>query len=292
MAKTLSKTAITSGTVTKLGLAAGLLAGAIISTSPSPVQAAEQDLPPQVLGLIATAMPVPLLCADGTCEVRLSSFCLQEDRPVPGEGQRYDVAGMGDVTLVVTRADGRVSEFSAAGLVDYVSDGDFTRIRATMDQSRLASLDATEVAVRVHPMVSLLPRTEGEVSAEVAARDEETAFGAPRMLAEGFFKPGTTRTDATLALRRMIASLPASGSTIGGATPELRRDVWRRVTEGGGFEALSDGGVKRAKGALDRCGAFADMGVKLTLRGCLENTHDKTVREMTEEYWKTDPQGY
>jgi hypothetical protein len=276
----------------KVAIFAGLLVGPIITANPFPAQAAQQDLPPQVLGLIATAMPVPLRCADGTCSVRLSSFCLQEDRPVPGEGQRYDVAGMGDVTLIVTRTDGRVSEFSAAGLVEYVSDGDFTRVRATMDQSRLASLDATEVAVRVHPMVSLLPRTEGPVSAEVAARDEETAFGAPRMLAEGFFKPGTTRTDATLAIRRMIASLPASGSQIGGATPALRKDVWRRVTEGGGFETLSEGGVKRAKGALDRCGAFADMGVKLTLRGCLENTHDKTVREVTEEYWKTDPQGY
>ncbi len=257
-----------------------------------PASATETYLPPQVLGLIATATPVPLTCTDGRCSTLLSSFCLQEDRPVPGDGQRYHVAGMGDVTVVVTKADGGSAEFSAAGLIEFVSEGDFSRIRADMDEQRLASLDAVAVAVRVQPMVSLLPQADAPVSADIAARDEETANGAPRMLAEGFFKQGLTRTDAALAIRRMVSALPASATAIGSATREARRDVWQKVTSGGALQALSQNCVKRAKSALDRCGAYADMGVKLTLRGCLENTHDQTLREVNDEYWTSVPAGY
>jgi hypothetical protein len=260
--------------------------------SVSPAVATEAYLPPQVLGLIATATPVPLDCANGKCSTLLSSFCLQEDRPVPGDGQRYHAAGMGDVTVIITKTDGGTAEFSATGLVDFVSEGDFTRIRADMDQGRLASLGATSVAVRVQPMVSLLPQTDAPISADIAARDEEAAYGVPRMLAEGFFKQGLTRTDAALAIRRMVSALPPSADTIGSASREVRRSVWQKVTSGGALQALSQDGVKRAKGALDRCGAYADMGIKLTLRGCLENTHDKTLREVNDEYWKSDSAGY
>lgn len=275
-------------TIAKPVVATLMLAGATALPAP----AAGAELPPQVLGLIATASPVPLNCADGVCSALLSSFCLQEDRPVPADGQRYEVAGMGDVTVVVTRSDGRLAEFSATGLIDYVSEGDFTRIRAEMDEARLASLDATAVSVHVQPLVSLLPRVERGVSSEVTARDAEVASGAPRMLAEGFFKMGTVRSDSAQTLRRMISALPAAGSEIGGATPALREDVWSKVRAGEALRGLSEAGVTRAKGALDRCGAFADMGVALTLRGCLENSHDQTLRAINEEYWKSDPAGY
>ena len=261
-------------------------------TSAVPASATDAYLPPQVLGLIATATPVPLNCTDGRCSTQLSSFCLQEDRPVPGDGQRYHVAGMGDVTVVITRSDGGTAEFSSAGLIDFVSEGDFSRVRVQMAEHRLQSLDAVSVAVRVQPMVSLLPQSDAPVSAEITARDEETAYGAPRMLAEGFFRQGLTRTDAALAIRRMVSALPASATAIGSATRQARRDVWQKVTSGGGLQALSSDGVKRAKGALDRCGAYADMGVKLTLRGCLENTHDKTLRDINDEYWNSVPAGY
>ena len=83
------------------------------------------------------------------------------------------------MTLVVRRTDGSTTEFSAAGLLGYVSEGDFTRTRIELSDRRLASLGAAEVAVRIAPMVSLLPHTERAPSAKVAARDAETADGAP-----------------------------------------------------------------------------------------------------------------
>lgn len=248
-------------------------------------------LPPQVLGLVANAAPIPLTCDGGTCAVLVSSFCLQEDRPAPADGQAYDTAGAGDVTLVVRKEDGSEHEFSAAGLLRYASDGHFTRTRITMDASRLASLGATTVAVRIAPMVSLIPVTETAVPATVADRDQETAFGAPRFAAEGFFAPGNPRSDAAVTMTRMINRLPATisgGVDQNAIDPFKRAALWDHVTTTGATQGLSLQGIERAKAELDRCGQFAEMGYKLTLRGCLESSHDRTMREINDEFWEAD----
>lgn len=276
-----------------LVVAAVLLATPALANSPS-ASRTDDALPPQVLGLIAAASPIPLTCADGTCTALVSSFCLQEDRPPPVAGQRYEPAGAGDVTLVVRRTDGTTTEFSAAGLLGYVSEGDFTRTRIEMPDRRLASLGAAEVAVRIAPMVSLLPHTDHAPSAKVAARDAETADGAPRFAAEAFFKPGTVRADAAVTLTRLLNMLPA-GEPIAAhpatAVPTTGRSVWQRAQDSGSLTNLSADGIERAKGELDRCVAYAELGFKLTLRGCLAKSHDRTMREINEDYWKSQP-GY
>jgi len=273
-------------------------ASALVLTTADPARAdrsvrqAANGLPPQVLGLIATVQPLPLTCGDGACSAVLTSFCLQEDRPSPHHGQPYDLAGLGDVSLVVTKISGETVRFAATGLLAYTTEDDFTRMRVSMEESRLASLDATAVAIDVEPMVSLTPVLDRPLPPEVAARDEETALGAPRLLAESFFKPGTPRADAARALTRMIGLLPAGAASTGSATKAIRDGVWDKVRAGGGLDALSRDGVSRAKSELDRCGAYADMGVRLTLRGCLETSHGKTLREVNEDFWKHDPAGY
>lgn len=246
------------------------------------------DLPPQVLGLVANAHPIPMQCDGGVCQTLVSSFCLQQDRPQPSAGQGYEIAGAGDVTLVVTEEGGKVREFSGIGLLSYESDGHFTRTRIKMGAERLKSLKAKEVAVRVSPMVSLLPVTENELTAEMKERDMDTALGSPRFLAEGFFAPGKARSDTAVTVTRMINMLPVVG---GSAKPDARRSIWDRVRQPGATSGLSEGGVQRAKDMLDRCGQFADMGIKLTLRGCLSTSHDKLMREVNDELWEAQP-GY
>ncbi len=277
-----------------LAAAAALLitsTAAQAQTAPSSLTTAQNGMPPQVLGLVAHATPIPLTCEDGSCTALVSSFCLQEDRPAPGDGQRYQTAGAGDVTLVVRKRDGSVNEFSAAGLIDYESEGHFTRTRVSMDASRLASLDAAEVAVRIAPMVSLIPVTEDPVAQAVVERDMETALGAPRFVAERFFAAGTPRADAAVTMTHMINFLPAAVS--GGVDPNAidptkREALWNHVTTSGAVKGLSVEGIERARGELERCGQFADMGIKLTLRGCLESSHDHTMREVNDAFWDAE----
>lgn len=256
--------------------------------------AVQSTLPPQVLGLIASAAPIPLTCGDGVCTALVSSFCLQEDRLPPSAGQIYDPAGAGLVTLVLHGADGRTTEVASTGLLSYASEGDFTRTRIALDESRLASLDATAVSVKIDPMVSLLPRMDAPVAKAVAERDLDTAHGAPRFMAENFFAPGTPRSDAAVTMTRMINLLPTSGAVSRDpvAMDSTKRNlIWKRVETGGALNGLSPSGVDRAKAALDRCGQFAEMGFKLSLRGCLESSHDRLMREVNEEFWESQP-GY
>ena len=270
-----------------------LLAAAVFAALISGPAAAATDLetPPQVLGLVAHATPIPLTCEGGSCAALVSSFCLQEHRPPPADGQVYETAGSGDVTLLVRKTDGSTREFSAAGLLRYVSDGHFTRTRIAMDETRLAALDATEVSVRIAPMVSLIPVTDAPLPAEMAAHDKETAYGEARFTASDFFHPGKTRPDAAVTLTRMINALPATIS--GGVDPRAvdpfkRAALWSSVSESGSLTGLSGDGIARAKSELDRCGQFAEMGFKLTLRGCLESAHDRTMREVNDELWKAE----
>lgn len=269
-------------------------ASAITGKSISAGKVAQSALPPQVLGLIASATPIPLTCDGAVCTALVSSFCLQEDRLPPSAGQAYDPAGAGLVTLVLHTTEGGATEVASTGLLSYESEGDFTRTRITLDQSRLASLDAAAVSVKIDPMVSLLPRMDTPVAETVAERDLDTAHGAPRFMAENFFAPGTPRSDAAVTMTRMINLLPASGAVSRDpvAMDSTKRNlIWKRVKTGGVLTGLSPSGVDRAKAALDRCGQFAEMGFKLSLRGCLESSHDRLMREVNEEFWESQP-GY
>jgi hypothetical protein len=61
---------------------------------------------PQVLGLIASAEPIPLTCEDGMCSAEISSTCLQKSRSAPVLGTAYKPAKDTQITLVVTDASG------------------------------------------------------------------------------------------------------------------------------------------------------------------------------------------
>lgn len=132
--------------IASFGLFLSLVAG--IATSKAEARTADTKLP-QVLGLVATKLPVPLDCTDGTCTGFFSAFCLQEHRPKPDAGHVYDVAGEGDITMVVAKKDGSSAEFSAAGLLHFESTGAYTSVRISMDAARLAALDAASIALNV-----------------------------------------------------------------------------------------------------------------------------------------------
>ena len=161
---------------------------------------------------------------------------MQEKRPRPTAGQQYDLAGSGELTMRVTRADGQVVRFSATGMLAFTSEGEYTSVRVTMPQNRLAALDATEVAVLVPRHTALVPRQEMD-SPLCAKRDIETATGPARLAAEGFFERATQRTDAVLVMNRLLNLMPVNA-----AAPARRHGAgvaeasWTRWT---GFEALA-----------------------------------------------------
>lgn len=268
-------------TLASLTLATGLAAGFATADARAATGTAEL---PQVLGLVATKLPVPLDCTDGSCSGFFSAFCLQEQRPKPNEGHVYDAAGAGDITMVVEKKDGSTAEFSAAGLLRFESTGAYTSVKISMDASRLASLDASSVSLNVPRRVSLLPRSEPNVAARPSAGDLETAMGDKRLLAEGYFESGSPRADASAMLSRMINLLPADGY----ASETVRDGVWGKAASPASMKAYSPEGVGKAREAYDRCQAYAAQGYKMRLRGCLEHSHDDLMKILNDKYWKGD----
>jgi hypothetical protein len=245
---------------------------------------AAKDEPPQVLGLIATKMPTPLNCVDGTCSGFFSAFCMQEKRPKPASGQRYDLAGAGDLTLVVEQNDGKTRTFSATGLLEFVSEGEYTSIKVSLDQRRLASLNAKAVSVTVPRHVALVPRSAEGMANLHEQEDLETATGPRRFAAEGFFERSNPRADAAVIMSRLINLLPPEGI----APANVRRDVWDKSVGQSLLRELAPEAVESARDTYERCKFYADNGYQVRLRGCLEKTHDELLKSLNKDYWEGD----
>ena len=61
---------------------------------------------PQILGLVATAAPMPQTCGDGVCAAEFSAFCLHRHRTMPVAGIAYRPAEGAELTLTVTGPGG------------------------------------------------------------------------------------------------------------------------------------------------------------------------------------------
>ena len=71
---------------------------------------------PQILGLAATAAPLPLQCADGVCSVEVSGICLQKHRPAPDAGTAYRAVSGADITLMPRQVSVRSGRGISAGV--------------------------------------------------------------------------------------------------------------------------------------------------------------------------------
>jgi hypothetical protein len=263
-------------------LTAALILSLSISVGSDAVAAGDE--PPQVLGLIATKLPTPLNCVDGNCTGFFSAFCMQEKRPKPTAGQLYDLAGAGDLTLVVHQNDGKVARFSATGLLEFTSEGEYTSVKVSLDQSRLASLNAKSVSVIVPRQVALVPRLSEGMANTQLEEDLETASGPRRFAAEGFFERSNTRSDAAVIMSRLINLLPPQGI----APASIRHQVWDKSVSQSLIRELAPDAVDNARDTYERCNHYADNGYNVRLRGCLEKTHDELLKSLNKDYWEGD----
>ena len=53
-----------------------------IVLAPLTVGTMNANAAPQMLGVVASAEPMPLRCEGGVCSIELSSFCLEKERSI------------------------------------------------------------------------------------------------------------------------------------------------------------------------------------------------------------------
>jgi hypothetical protein len=276
-----------SMTVFGRSLAVAAVAAVLVSAAPTLAPAApvtggpvDEASLPQVLGLIATRSPIPLNCEGGECSGYFSAFCMQEHRAKPAAGQNYEVAGYGAITLLLERQDGTSTEFATSGLLSFASQGEYTAVRVTMPEQRLASLGAKAVSVRVTKGVALVPVTAA--AKPMADKDRAYAEGPRRLAAEGFFEGSSPRAETAVLMNRLINLLPAGD----GVAEPMRDAIWNKATAPIGGVSLP--AKQAARDAYDRCNYLKDQGVRMRVRGCMEKSHDDLLKSLNTDYWKSD----
>lgn len=241
----------------------------LISFVPGAVCAA-----PQIMGLVATAEPAPMQCAGGQCTVLLSAFCLQEKRLPPDFDRAYLPAGLGQVFLVVTAADGRITRIDASGLVEFRSRYGFTAIEVRLPKESPAGGRPASLAVEVGPHAALLPMAQAG-DPDPLTKDEIATATGPWRIAAGAVMEGDSKGAASARIAmRLINELPATGDI----RPGEREALWRRVA--GNAPAF-------ARQTFDACARSVDQSVGYPLRKCLEERHEKMQVDNTREFWRS-----
>ena len=234
---------------------------------------------PQLLGLVASNGPVPLLCNRDHCTAELSSFCLQEDRPVPPAGTGYSPAPGLEVTLRVTAADGSVRRLNAGHHLGFASVRNYTAVEVSLPVEALAALGAVAAAVEIGPGLALVP--------EPRAGDP-----LPQSSADVSFATEIRRTAGTrlVDLSQRAGAARVLGLIVNRLSPEdhdrvtPRDRLWREALAQAGQDREAPG-LARAEGAFGACLNRKAPDNDAALRWCLQLRHDALMIGLTSDYW-------
>ncbi|MFQ5620023.1 MAG: hypothetical protein ACE5FR_13755 [Rhodospirillales bacterium] len=237
---------------------------------------------PQILGMVATAEPMPLVCAGGTCSAEFSTFCLQDKRVPPRSGTAYTVARGEGLTLLVTGSDGSKRRLPAAGLVRVASARAYMAVTVSVAGPDLKALGATRASIAVGRRVSLVPVPVPGDPWPLSGHDVASATGPLRAAAASLFDRGGENMVAARITNRLINAAPANGPL----APHGRDGLWRRVMGADPADAADPGTLSAAR-IFTLCRGLAAEGAYSTLRRCLEKQHDALMVETNGRYWQT-----
>ena len=233
---------------------------------------------PQILALVATDGPVPLVCKDGTCQATLSALCLQKDRAPPASGQLYDPARAEHVKLVVTDGQGRSRSVSVQGRMRIESERTFVAVRFVLPEATMAELGAVKVAVAVGKGGMLLPRATATDSHPLTAAEIEHASAVLREQARAIDDPLDERGNFARMTARFANALPKSGPIDRGAARAAHKAVADPHAGKPGHARF-----QRLFGQCDISGAGSLYG--RNMRECVQYFHDRTLTDFNHELW-------
>lgn len=257
-----------------------LFLGAVFIALGLPVASATAA--PQILGLVASAEPLPMTCEGGTCVVELSAFCLERDRSMPEDGTPYQALEAGKLTLVVTAADGSERRIPAEPYVRIASARGYSAVAVSLPEQAAQALGAVKLALAVGPQLALAPEAveadRQPLSEEEIARARTTLIA----IAGDVVERGAPEAVAARILNRLINLVPRERTVDEAAAGGL----WLQAA-GRPFR-LSDPepGFGQAGLFFDYCRTSAVSLGASTLRGCLAMSHDALMSGVNSEYWR------
>ena len=241
---------------------------------------------PQILGLVATATPVPLNCADGVCGAELSAICLQQHRPAPAPGTAYRPVKDAQLTLVVRNRAGARRTLAVADLVAIESRRLFNAVAVRLPVRVVRQLAAdfgpvVEASLAVGPLTSVVPVAVAGDPRPLGDQEIRDYTGPLRYLAESAIDRDPVNLAATRVLNRMINRLPVKRAHGADQIDPLRAQTMSRRTIAAGPAAA--GLVNRV---LDTCREKLRIELAPHLRACLANQHDILNTNTTHQVWQ------
>jgi len=236
----------------------------------SPVQAA-----PQILGLMATTAPVPIICVNGMCTAELSSVCLQEHRPTPPTGTAYRSAKGAEITLTVAGVN-RPLRVEAA--LRFTSLRQYTAVKVSLPEATVRQLGDGAASLSVGPKASIIPVAKANDPSPLSAAEIARYTGPLRALAESAFERDGARVNATGILNQMVNRLPETSAA---GIEEVA--ALREQTVGEGVAAGTQQYIARA---IENCRETLRVGMMADLRSCLSYQHDYLAGENTTIGWQ------
>ena len=236
---------------------------------------------PQILGLVASLKPIPLMCENGVCAADVPSICLQKHRTVPDAGTVYRLAEGAPLTLTVTSKDGGVQTLAVADNISIKSLRGFMAVSISLPEAIVQRLGGGQAALSIGPMASAVPVPVDGDPTPLSETEISQFTGPLRELAELSLNHNRINLNATRFFTQMLNRLPDSDA----AGPEEAKKVWRKVV--GSEKSKASANAKAiTSGALQYCGYMFKHGAVASFRACFGNQRDRLSTDITQKVWK------
>jgi hypothetical protein len=241
---------------------------------------------PQLLGVVASTDPIPMNCEGARCSAELSAFCLEQHRSGPPDATAYRPADWRALTLLATLRDGTVRRLPAAPYLQLANARAYNAVTASVADDVRDQLGASRLALMVGARTTLVPvATPGDTD-PITDSEIADATLTLRVIAQDVFETGEQpELAAASVLNRLINALPR---TAGGGPLDLSAPdgIWDQAVGKSAAQSSSVEGVGQAGLVYQSCRRGARFVQGLTLRRCLEASHDAIMSSLNEAYWR------
>lgn len=163
---------------------------------------------PQILALLPTAEPLPLICKKDVCKVEVASMCLQEHREAPNSYQAYQAGEGTKLTLAVQIKSGDVKVADITGDATIHAVWGFVAVSVRLPEHLVRDLGAGPASLSVAPLAFAIPEPVAGDPNPLTKQEISKATGLLREIAQATAGADTDRLTFSQALDMAVNELP------------------------------------------------------------------------------------
>ena len=241
---------------------------------------------PQILALVETPEPTPLVCAGGVCRAEFSTLCLQKDRDIPHPNTAYRPADAAKIVLVLRMAGGGTVRVKGRPGLRFQVPRSYVSATAEIAEAEIIRLGAVGAGVEIGPLASLIPVPEPGDAIPLTPDEIAKVTGPFRVAAHRTAQQHKTAIQAARAANRLAIAMLAEPA----ASHQAQNALWRRIAASlpGGRTTQ---GARQAAKIVRACQSYEEkQGIK-GFRGCLRFRRDQLMFGINQTYWNRNDAG-